>query len=134
VGKILAAFTFFLAASAFALHESRPHAPPHASATLGRGPTLARVEPMPIAPTRVTEDRIPPWVRYAPPPVEARTTAAPTVAAPGRAVAVDGESERDGAGAVLDVIDRCPDEPDDNRDDDGCPEPAAGPLVTITGE
>jgi hypothetical protein len=98
VGKVLLAFLFFIAASGLAIQEARPRrtAPPPARAEPG-----ARA---PLAPaSRAVSDPVPPWVRYAPPPPPAE------------------ENDRDSADDIIDVEDRCPDEPTDN--DDGCPEP-----------
>jgi hypothetical protein len=100
VGKVVLAFLFFIAASVLAIQEARPRRtpPPHPHVE------LAAPAPAPLAPpSRAISDPIPPWVRYAPP-----------------LVAPD-EDDRDSADDIIDVEDRCPDEPTDN--DDGCPEP-----------
>ena len=113
MGKLVAAFLFFLGASGLAIHEAE--VPP---------PRQERVAP-PVdetPPSRAIHDEVPPWVKYAAPPA-VRTPAPPpppTIVLPMPPPPVvtldDGES-----GDVIDVVDKCPDQPSD--DDDGCPEP-----------
>lgn len=117
MGKLVAAFLFFLGASGLAIHEAEVPPPPREQ----------RVAP-PVdetAPSRAIHDE-PPWVKYAAPPAPAVRAPAPppsptiVLPIPPRAFVTvdDGES-----GDVVDPVDRCPDQPSDDDDRDGCPEP-----------
>jgi hypothetical protein len=122
VGKIVIAFLFFLAASTLAIREARPLP----------APEPARVEP-PLSHeprSRAVHDAVPPWVRLAPPPPLPPAIAVPPVAVPPVTVptVIVIDEERDSGADVLDEVDRCPDQPEDNADDDGCPEPVNGPA------
>jgi hypothetical protein len=113
VAKLVAAFVFFLGASALAIHESKPPPPPR---------EIARAEPTAIdhtPPSRAVHDETPPWVKYAPapappapPPVITRT-----IEVKPRVFVTESEIE------IVDVVDRCPDQPTSRDDEDGCPEP-----------
>jgi hypothetical protein len=112
VGKVVVAFSLFLAASALAIHEAKP--PPAPPSTR---PAPARVEPALPA-----FREAPPWLKYAAPPAAPTPPAPRVVVAPGVVAApppppVLTVSEGD----APDAEDRCPDQPTD--DDDGCPEP-----------
>ncbi|HEX6837866.1 MAG TPA: hypothetical protein VF334_14910 [Polyangia bacterium] len=99
VGKLVAAFVFFLGASGLAIHEAKVP-PPREEPALPSPP----VDVAP--PSRAIHDEVPPWVKYAAPPPRTVSTVD------------DGE-----IGDVIDVVDKCPDQPSDNDDSDGCPEP-----------
>ena len=104
MGKLIAAFLFFLGASGLAIHEAEVPPPPREE----------RVAP-PVdetPPSRAIHDDVPPWVKYAAPPAPIVLPMPP----PAVVTIDDGES-----GDVIDVVDKCPDQPSD--DDDGCPEP-----------
>ncbi len=116
MGKLVAAFLFFLGASGLAVHEAKVPPP---------GVEPARTTPPAVepAPSRAIHDDLPPWVKYAAPPAPApsRPTVAVPIVRPMPPPIVridDGES-----GDVVDVVDKCPDQPTDNDDSDGCPEP-----------
>lgn len=114
VGKLVAAFVFFLGASGLAIHEAKVPPPREEPA---RPAPPAAVTP----PSRAIHDDTPPWVKYAAPPAPAPS--GPTIAlpmpAPRTVVTID-----DGEiGDVVDTVDKCPDQPTDNDDSDGCPEP-----------
>jgi len=117
VGKLVAAFVFFLGASGLAIHEAKPPAPPRQTpAARVVAPAAGETAP----PSRAIHDEVPPWVKYAPPP--ARAIAAPPpptiiVEPPPRVVITLDDGETDD---VPDVSDKCPDQP--SGDDDGCPE------------
>ncbi|HEX9105191.1 MAG TPA: hypothetical protein VF997_23430 [Polyangia bacterium] len=122
MGKLVAAFVFFLAASALAIHESKP--PPSPERDVASPPVERAVDAAP--PSRAIHDAVPPWVKYAAPPAAAPS--GPTIALPlpppppPRSVVTIDDGE---IGDVLDVVDKCPDQPTDNDDSDGCPEPQA---------
>lgn len=124
MGKLVAAFVFFLAASAVAIREAKPPAPRVDSDVTAPAP--ARVDEAP--PSRAIHDEVPPWVRYASPPAPPRP---PTVIAPPpitRVITIEPTTiEIYESGDLPDVADKCPAEPDDHADDDGCPEPENGP-------
>jgi hypothetical protein len=107
VGKLVAAFIMFLAASALAVHEAKPPPPP-------------RQEPAVVA-SRVETPDVDRAPTPPPPPRRVITIEPPTIAL------VDPQS-----GDYLDVVDRCPDEPTAGArdDEDGCPEPE--PIRTRT--
>ena len=117
VGKLVAAFVFFLGASGLAIHEAKPPPPPRDTPTAGIAtPPVDEAAP----PSRAIHDEVPPWVKYAAPPARAITAPPPPtiiLAQPPRVVITldDGESDD-----VPDVSDKCPDQP--SGDDDGCPE------------
>ncbi len=111
MGKLVVAFVFFLAASALAIHEAKPPPPPVA----GAAPSVVRHDDDDATPpSRAVHDDVPPWVKYAPPPASAPSRPTASVAA---------SEDIDSAGDVPDEVDRCPDQPTDNDDSDGCPEP-----------
>ncbi|HEX8953027.1 MAG TPA: hypothetical protein VF945_14330 [Polyangia bacterium] len=118
MGKLVAAFVFFLAASALAIHESKP--PPSPERDVASPPVERAVDAAP--PSRAIHDAVPPWVKYAAPPVSAAPSR-PTPSARTIVTIDDGEA----GGDIPDAIDRCPDQPTDNDDSDGCPE--AGPRT-----
>ena len=117
MGKLVAAFVFFLGASGLAIHEAKVPPPREEP---------ARVAPPVDAtpPSRAIHDDMPPWVKYAAPPTPAPS--GPTIALPlpppppPRAVVTIDDGE---IGDVIDVVDKCPDQPTDNDDSDGCPVP-----------
>jgi hypothetical protein len=125
VGKILVAFSFFLAASAFAVHEAQP--PPRPSL-----PTRAAAPPARAAPPAET----PPWVKYAtrPSATRSRATHSPPRATPpppppdeetadeGEATKPEVARDSDSGGDVVDARDACGD--GTAAGDDGCPEVA----------
>jgi hypothetical protein len=116
VGKLVAAFVFFLAASALAVHEAKP--PPSPREELAPPPT--RVE---APPSRAIHDEVPPWVKYAAPATDAPPPPPPptliVTRIPERRVVIE-ESTID----LVDIVDKCPDQlQDNNADNDGCPEP-----------
>jgi hypothetical protein len=122
VDKLILAFTLFLSASGFAVHEAR------SASTCARAPApMARADDD-AAPTSPAIYETPPWMRYAapappvPPPPAPPPPPTIVTARSGDTIdtidPVDSDSE-----AVPDAVDRCPDQPEDNRDDDdGCPE------------
>lgn len=123
MGKLVAAFLFFLGASGLAIHEA--NVPPPRAEPARRGP------PVDVAPpSRAIHDDVPPWVRYAAPPAPAPsgptpvpsgpTIALPLPPPPPRSVVTIDDGE---IGDVIDVVDKCPDQPTDNDDSDGCPDP-----------
>jgi len=123
VGKLVAAFVFFLAASALAIHEAKPSPPREEQAPPA---TPARVAPQPpaspAAPGPVVRDEVPPWVKYATPPPVAQKPVT-------RVIRIEPSTiEFESGGDIPDVVDRCPDQPDDRDDNDGCPEPDRSPL------
>ncbi|MDB4971593.1 MAG: hypothetical protein JWN44_7282 [Myxococcales bacterium] len=134
MGKIIIAFFFFfLSASTLAIHEARPLP----------APEPVRVEP-PVTEghsPRALHDAAPPWVRLASPVPPAPITPPPVVPprvraeAPEVRLAVasvsDDPGDNDSGGCIPDRVDRCPDQPEDDADDDGCPEPANGPARPI---
>jgi hypothetical protein len=122
VGKLVAAFIMFLAASALAIHESKPPPPPREDPIASR-PVADEIDHTP--PSRVVRDEVPPWVKYAtpkatpappppPPPPQMRVVHIE----PSRVFTFDSDSSDD----VPDAIDRCPDQPNDRDSEDGCPE------------
>lgn len=116
MGKLVAAFIMFLAASALAIHESKPPPSPPETAT-----PLRHVDEAP--PSRAIHDAVPPWVKYAaphalPPPSSPPPAIVITQPPPRQFVITESE-----VGDVVDDIDRCPDQPNDSDDNDGCPEP-----------
>jgi hypothetical protein len=114
VGKLVAAFIMFLAASALAIHESKPPPPSPQTVT-----PVRHVDEPP--PSRAIHDAVPPWVKYAPPPPLARPSSPPVIVVtqlPPRQFVIT-ESE---VGDVVDVVDKCPDQPNDSDDNDGCPD------------
>jgi hypothetical protein len=119
VGKIVAAFVFFLGASALAIHEAKPPPSPV---------DPPRVEPVDVAPpSRAVRDEVPPWVKYAaptPPPAPPPVIKPPLVIEVKPRVIIT-ESTIEYVD-VVDVVDRCPDQPNDRDDNDGCPEPVDG--------
>jgi hypothetical protein len=125
VGKLVAAFIMFLAASALAIHESRPSPPPPEEPVA----VASRTEPLEVdhtPPSRAVHDEVPPWVKYAtptppPPPKMVVTRIAPPVAL---VDPVSGEY-------LIDVVDRCPDQPNDRDDNDGCPEPERDRIILV---
>lgn len=114
MGKLVATFSMFLAASALAIHESKPPPPPVA------GAAPLRVRPADEAPpSRAIHDDVPPWVKYAAPPAPpTRPTPPRPTPPPPPPPALVTEN-----GDYIDVVDRCPDQPNASDDDDGCPEP-----------
>jgi len=115
VGKLVASFVFFLAASALAIHESKPP-PPHDVA-----PPLPRpVEAAP--PSRAIHDEVPPWVKYAAPATPPR---APVIVEPPlrRVITIEDSEITVSNGDIPDAVDKCPDQPSNDEDNDGCPEP-----------
>jgi hypothetical protein len=124
VGKLVAAFSMFLAASALAIHESKPPAPPPTATE----PAASRAEPAVsdhTPPSRAIHDEVPPWVKYAAP-------AAPPPPPPPHTV-ISIESWDGPSGDIPDIVDRCPDEPTSD-DLDGCPEPVRGTVRVTTGQ
>jgi hypothetical protein len=119
VGKLVAAFVFFLAASALAVHEAKPPAPPRVRDEFAR-PVVETP-----APSRAIHDEVPPWVKYAAPPAAAPSRPAPATVVitqtPPRRIIIE-ESTIELVDAI-DVIDKCPDQLVDGEDNDGCPEP-----------
>ena len=117
MGKLVAAFIMFLAASALAIHESKPPPPPPQT----RAP-VRHVDEAP--PSRAIHDAVPPWVKYAAPPAQPPPPPQPTLVIaqvpPRQIVITESEVEVDG---VVDDVDKCPDQPNDSDDNDGCPEP-----------
>ena len=116
MGKLIAAFLFFLGASGLAIHEAEVPPPPREE----------RVAP-PVdetPPSRAIHDDVPPWVKYAAPrapaprPVPPPSTIVLPLPPPAVVTLDDGE-----IGDVIDVVDKCPDQPSDDDDNDGCPEP-----------
>ena len=71
MGKLFAAFVFFLAASALAVHEAKPPPPVDEPAASARAVTPADDE---APPSRAIRDEVPPWVRYGAPPAPPRPT------------------------------------------------------------
>jgi hypothetical protein len=120
VGKLVAAFVFFLAASALAIREAKPPAPPIDADVATPSPPAAHVDEPP--PSRAIRDEVPPWVKYAAP------TVTPPPPPPQRVITIESSiitfDNGDSADDVPDVIDKCPDQPSDSDDNDGCPEPA----------
>ena len=119
MGKLAAAFVFFLAASALAIRESKPTPLPVADEATT---AVAPVHVDEAAPSRAIRDEVPPWVKYATPTVTAPVRPTPprpviTIEASDITI-LDGESNGD----IPDVSDRCPDQPNDSDDNDGCPE------------
>jgi hypothetical protein len=118
VGKLVAAFVFFLAASALAIHESKP--PPRPVE-----PTPTRVDETPTV--RAVHDDVPPWVKYATPPAPPKPVTIVLPQPPRPVITVEPTTieivDSESGGDIPDVIDRCPDQPNDNEDNDGCPEP-----------
>jgi len=119
VGKLVAAFVFFLAASALAIHESKPPPPP-------REETAPSVVVRPVdatPPSRAIHDELPPWVKYAAPaPAPSKPIAVVINQMPPRRMIIDVESTIEIVDTV-DAVDRCPDQPTGRDDEDGCPEP-----------
>jgi hypothetical protein len=117
VGKLVAAFVFFLAASALAIHESKPPPAPRDEIAPAIVPPVDATPP-----SRAIHDEVPPWVKYAAPapaPPRAPPPLTITVAQiPPRHITID-ESTIE----LVDVVDKCPDQPTDRDDNDGCPEP-----------
>ena len=112
VGKLVAAFVMFLAASALAVHEAKPPPPPVESAA----PVRVRAADEP-PPSRAIHDDVPPWVKYAAPPAAPPKPTPPPafVNAPPPLVLDNGD--------YVDAVDKCPDQPSNGNDDeDGCPE------------
>jgi hypothetical protein len=108
VGKIIVAFVGFVAASVLAVRETRPIAAastPSPSPSPLTSPITSTITSTPTTVSGVYEPAVrvvheaPPWVKYAIP--------VPTIT-------VD-------EGDIVDVSDKCPDQPTDNED--GCPEP-----------
>jgi hypothetical protein len=122
VGKLVVAFVFFLAASALAIHEAKPSPPRDPDAA----PAPARVTPAPVAPATpgpVIRDQAPPWVKYATP------APAPATRPITRVITIEPTTiEIESGDDIPDVVDRCPDQPDDRDDNDGCPEPDRAQL------
>jgi hypothetical protein len=129
VGKLVAAFVFFLAASALAVHEAKPPPPPR-----------VEIAPPPVPaeapPSRAIHDEAPPWVKYAAPtavaPPRPTPPPAPTLIVtqiPQRRVFIE-ESTIE-IGDIPDSVDRCPDQPNDSDDNDGCPEPIKDRIIEI---
>ena len=125
MGKLVAAFVFFLAASALAIREAKPPAPPVAAAA----PRVAPPDDE-APPSRVIRDEVPPWVKYAaptPPPPPA-----PPQPQPPRVITIESsEITIYENGDVPDAVDKCPDQPTDGDDNDGCPEAAERPDLII---
>jgi hypothetical protein len=123
VGKLVAAFIFFLGASALAIHESKPPPPP-------REEPIAPVVVDHTPPSRAVRDEVPPWMKYAAPPkpVTPKTTVVRIEPEPPieRRVII---TESEISGDIPDVIDRCPDQPNDRDDNDGCPEPEKDRII-----
>lgn len=119
MGKLVAAFVFFLGASALAIHESKPPPPPR---------DVPRAEPAAIdhtPPSRAVHDEVAPWVKYAPrpappalPPVITSIEVKPRVFIESSTITLVEPN-----GDYVDVVDRCPDQPTSRDDEDGCPEP-----------
>jgi hypothetical protein len=123
VGKLVAAFIFFLGASALAIHESKPPPPP-------REDPIAPVAPEKIdhtPPSRAVRDEVPPWVKYATPPKPTTVVhiEPPPPPIERRVVITESEISVD----IPDAIDRCPDQPNDRDDNDGCPEPERDRVI-----
>ena len=118
MGKLVAAFVMFLAASALAIHESKPPPPPPET-----GAPVRHVDVDEAPPSRAIHDAVPPWVKYAAPPVQPPPSSPPPTVVvtqlPPRQFVITGSEAAD----VADVDDRCPDQPSDSDDNDGCPEP-----------
>jgi len=129
VGKLVAAFVFFLAASAVAIREAKPPAPRVDPDVTAPAHVTAPADEAP--PSRAIRDEVPPWVKYAappapppsPPPIERPITRVITIE-PTTIEIVDPSD-------IPDVIDKCPAEPADDADDDGCPEPYNGPKERV---
>lgn len=126
MGKIVIAFLFFITASTLAIREARPvRGPTPPSGTRVEAPRAH--EP----PSRAVHETVPPWVRLAAPPPQQPAAVTPPpliVQVPPAVVTIDDGNDNDSAGDVIDVIDRCPDQPEDDRDDDGCPGPILRPV------
>jgi hypothetical protein len=104
----------FLAASALAIHESKPPPPPPETPAAVR-----HVDEAP--PSRAIHDAVPPWVKYAAPPAPPPPPPPVTVVVtqlPPRTITIEESSIE-----MVDAIDKCPDQPNDSDDNDGCPEP-----------
>jgi hypothetical protein len=115
VGKLFAAFIMFLAASALAIHESKPPPPPREDPIASR-PVADEIDHTP--PSRVVRDEVPPWVKYATPKATPPPQRIVVHVDPPPVFTFDGESNGD----IPDAIDRCPDEPNDRDSEDGCAE------------
>ncbi len=132
MGKLVAAFVFFLAASALAIREAKPPAPTPQSvedevaAPSGAEPTT-HLSPPPVetAPSRAIRDEVPPWVKYAaPPPPRQRV-----ITVESSIIIFDDNESRDSDGDIPDISDKCPDQPNESDDYDGCPE--TGPKERV---
>ena len=127
MGKLVAAFVFFLAASALAIHESKPPRP-HADDDAVVAPPEPRVQEPP--PSRAVHEETPPWVKYAapptPPPPPPVTVTVPMP--PRRVITIESSTITFENGDIPDVVDKCPDQPNGRDDEDGCPEPYNGPT------
>jgi hypothetical protein len=118
VGKLVAAFVMFLAASALAIHEAKSPQPPETRAAPRVDETPPPIDHAP--PSRAIRDEVPPWIKYAAPPPPPPTMRIET---PPRRVFIE-ESEITVSGDdIPDAVDKCPDQPNDSDDNDGCPEP-----------
>ncbi len=129
MGKLVATFTLFLAASALAVHEAHP--PPRPVDAVAPPRALDDATP----PARGLDDPVPPWVRYAappappppPPPLAPPPIAPPTIVIDGpppATIIVDGPD-------LVDPSDRCPTEPQDDVDSDGYPDPEPAQRLVI---
>ena len=120
MGKLVASFVFFLAASALAIREAKPppRVDPDVTAPVHVAPPVDDAAP----PSRAIHDELPPWVRYATPPAPPPPTVTPAPIT--RVITIEPTTiEMIDPGDIPDVADKCPVEPDDNADNDGCPEP-----------
>jgi len=115
VGKLVAAFIMFLAASALAIHESKPPPPPPPESAT----PVPHVDEAP--PSRAIHDAVPPWVKYAAPPTPPVVAEPP----PRRVIVIDDGEISVSSGDIPDAVDKCPDQPSGEDIDDGCPEPEA---------
>jgi hypothetical protein len=121
VGKLVAAFVFFLAASALAIHESKPPRPRADDDAVVTPPEPRLQEP---PPSRAVHEETPPWVKYASP-----APAPPPVTKPVlRVITIEPSTITFENGDIPDVVDKCPDQPTGRDDEDGCPEPYNGPT------
>jgi hypothetical protein len=120
VGKLTAAFLFFVTSAAFAVREARAPLPSHA---------IVVTEPIePQASDGVNGPELPDSARYArpfyAPPLPPPTPPTPppiTIEAP-RGIVISEVSDGPSVDSVF-ANDKCPDHPEPGDDLDGCPEP-----------
>jgi hypothetical protein len=125
VGKLVAAFIFFLGASALAIHEAKPQAPPREDPIAAAVPATIDHTP----PSRAVRDEVPPWVKYATPPKPVTVARIEPPPPPIQRRVVISESEI--VFDTPDVADVCPDQVNVRDDNDGCPEPDRDMIILV---